>query len=313
MTSPQAGHIDTAMTNVSVMYRNQKFVAESIFPVLPVEKQSDKYYIYGLDNLRPSDDLRRPAAMSKQLEWTLATGGPYFCDGHALHDWISDEARQNQDKALDLDTDTTIGLTDAIYLNREVNLEATLAANMSPTDLSASSYAGAWDQSGVDPIGVVDTAKETIITGTGQVPNVFFASRPVFRALRNNPNVKARITGAADLPASKITPQMLAEALDVEEVIVGNGIKLTSKKGQTNAAGFIWKKDALLFYRPPTPGLRTVALGYQMTWQTGNLGSLVFRDRNNRRHADWLEVHRYYDERIISAAAGVMWTNATQN
>jgi hypothetical protein len=294
------------------MYRNQLMVSEEVFPVLPVAKQSNKYFIYGLDNLRPSLDERRPAGLARQMNWSLSTGS-YACDGHALSDWIPDESRDNEDAALDVDTDTTIALTDKLFLNREVALEAALQANMSPTDLSAGAYANAWDTSTIDPVLAVDKAKENILQATGQMPNRLLLSRPVFRGVRNNPLVKARISGAQNLPASLITAAMLAEVLEVEQVIVASGIKLTSKEGQPNAASFIWGKDALLYYKPPSPGLRTVALGYQFTWQTGRLGSLVFRDRSNKRHADWVEVQRYYALQQIAAGAGVMWINTTQN
>jgi hypothetical protein len=311
--TPQQGHVDTALTDVSVMYRNADFVAEEIFPPLPVEKQSNKYFVYGLDNLRADDDTRRPGALSNEITWNLSTN-PYFADGHGLMSWVPDESRENADAALNLDIDTTTQLTDKIFLAREVNLEAALEAAMSPTDLSASSYANAWDTTTVDPIAAIDAAKETIMKAIGKKPNRMLLSRPVFRAIRNNPLVKARVSGAlSGVDASLITPAQLATLLEVDKLVIGDAINVTSKEGQTTTAGFVWKKDALLYYKPPSPGLRTVALGYQFTWQTGRLGSLVFRGRHDRRHSDWIEVMRYYDERIVSATAGVMWINANQN
>lgn len=313
MFTPQQGHVDTTLTNVSVMYRNAEFVADKVFLPLPVDKQSNKYFVYGLDNLRSSIDSRRPGGLSRQINWSLSTA-PYFADGHALHDWIPDESRENADAALDLDTDTTIALTDKLFLNREVALEAALVAAMSPTDLSGTGYANAWDTVTIDPVLAIDKAKETVAKATGKKPNVMLMSRPVFRAVRNNPLVKARVSGALQgVDRSLITVQQMAALLEVDELIIGDGINVTSKEGQTVTAGYIWNKDALLFYRPPSPGLRTIALGYQFTWNTGRMGSLVYRDRSNKRHADWIEVMRYYALQTVAAAAGVMWTNATQN
>ena len=292
------------------MYQNNEFVADKVFPPLPVDKQSNKYYTYGKDNLRADDDTRRPAAQSNEIAWNLSNG-TYFADGHGLMSYVPDESRENADAALDLDTDTTTQLTEKIFLNREVALEAILAAGMSPTDLSASTYAAAWDKDTVDPIKVIDSAKETVMTACGKRPNVMLMSRPVFRGVRNNLLVKNRVSGAlGGVDKSLITKEQLAVLLEVDEVIVAEAIKLSNAEGQTDAGAFVWAKDALLFYRPPSPGKRTVALGYQMTWNTGRLGSLVFRGRSDKRHADWIEVMRYYDEKIVAAGAGVMWTNA---
>jgi hypothetical protein len=68
---------------------------------------------------------------------------------------------------------------------------------------------------------------------------------------------------------------------------------------------------ALLFYRPKSPGLRTISLGYQFTWNTGRLGSLVYKDRAEKRHSDWVEVMRYYDLRVVAATAAVLYKKCT--
>jgi hypothetical protein len=312
MFTPQQGHVDQALTNVSVMYRNNEFVAEKVFQPLPVEKQTNKYYVYGLDNLRVDNDNRRPAAYAREMAWNLSTN-PFFCDGHALMSWVPDESRENVDAAINLDVDTTAQLTDKIFLNREAALVAALTAAMSPTDLSASAYVNAWDTDTADPVKAIDKAKETVATAIGKRPNKMVMSRPVFRGFRNNALVKARVGGALNgIDASLITVQQAAALLEVDELIVADAIQVTSKEGQTIASSFVWGKNALLYYAPPSPGLRTVALGYQFTWNTGRLGSLVYRGRNDRRHSDWIEVMRYYDERIVSASAGVMWSNCTQ-
>src|SRR5580658_1432005 len=109
------------------MYQNAAMVSEQVFPVVPVDKQSDKYWVYGVDNLRAQDDERRPGALSNEIDWTLSTT-PFYCDGHALSKYIPDEERENADAGLDMDIDTTLQLTAKIFLNREVNAVAALRA-----------------------------------------------------------------------------------------------------------------------------------------------------------------------------------------
>jgi hypothetical protein len=287
------------------MYRNGQMVADSVFPMVPVDKQSNKYWVYGMDNLRADDDTRRPGAESNEMDWTVSAN-PYYADGHALSQVIPDEWRENADAALDLDTDVTTQLTDKIWLNREVAAAAAIAAGV-----TASDQAGAkWDVDTTDPVKVIDTAKETIAPAVGQKPNVLLLSRPVFRGIRNNLLVKNRVSGALQgIDSSRITAAQLAALLEVDEVLIGDAIKVTSAEGQTVTSSYVWGKTALLFYRPPSPGLRTVSLGYQFTWTKGRLGSLVYKGRLDKRHSDWVEVMRYYDLRITAAGAGVYFTN----
>ena len=285
------------------MYRNAEFVADQVLPTVPVEKQSDKYFIYGVDNLRPDDDARRPAGMANEIDWSLSTN-PYYADGHALAQYIPDEWRENADAALDLDTDVTVQLTDKILLNREVN-----TFNVINT-LTAHAQTGArWDVDTTDPVKVIDTAKETVATSIGKPPNCLQLPRPVYRGIRNNLLVKNRVSGALQgIQASRITVEQLSALLEVQ-VILADAVKVTSAEGQTVASSYVWGKNALLFYRPPSPGLRTVSLGYLFTWMKGRLGSLVYKARADKRHADWIEVMRYYDPNLVAAAAGYWFTD----
>jgi hypothetical protein len=297
-------HIERALTNVSVAYKNGDFVAAKIFPEVPVEKQADKYFVYGMERFQPSDDARRPGAVANEINWGLSNDA-YYCDGHALKDIIPDEFRKGADEAVDLEVDSTETTTDKILLNREVNLVAALAAGMTPVDLNAVK----WSADANDPVKVIDTYKETVAKAIGKTPNILTMSRPVFRAIRNNALVKARISGAQGLDASHITAQQLASVLEVDELIVAEAVKATSKEGQATTMDYIWGTYALLSYRPPSPGRRTVSLGYHFVWNIGIQGALVKKYRSEERSGDTIEVQRYYDQKIVAAGAGVLFSN----
>jgi len=298
-------HVDSALTNVSVMYRNGKFVADQVFPELPVDKQSNKYFTYGIDNLRVDEDERRPGAVSNKIDWGLSPN-PYYCDGHALHTPMPDEWRGNADQAIDLDTDMTIALTDKILLAREVNVASAVAAGATTVDQSGTK----WDVDTNDPVKIIDTQKETIAQATGQKPNSMLLSRPVFRGLRNNALVKQRISGALNgIGGSLITAEALATVLEIDNLIIGEAVKVTSNEGQAVTSSYVWGKNALLFYRPPSPGLRTISLGYLFTWTVGRMSALVYKGRlPDLEHSDYIEVMRYYDPRVVAAAAGIWLT-----
>jgi hypothetical protein len=288
------------------MYRNGKMVADQIFPELPVDKQSNKYFTYGLDNLRVDDDTRRPGAMSNKIDWNLSPN-PYYCDGHALHSPIPDEWRENADQAINLDTDITIALTDKILLNREAALAAAIAAGCTNNDLAATKF----DDDTKDPVKLIDSYKETIATAIGQKPNSLLLSRPVFRGIRNNALVKQRVSGALNgMGASLVTAEALATVLEVDNLYIGEAVKVTSNEGQAAVSSYVWDKTALLFYKPPSPGLRTVSLGYTFRWNVGRLGAEVYKGRlPDLEHSDYVEAMRYYDLRIIAAAAGYYMIN----
>jgi hypothetical protein len=288
------------------MYQNDDagYAADEVFPEIPVDKQSDKYPIYGQENFRADDDLRAPGGESDEMRWSLSTD-QYYCDGHAKSMVIPDEWRENEDAVLDVDVDTTTMLTDQIFLRREVDAYNQVSAGLTGVDLAGSK----WDNDANDPIKVVDAAKETIRKATGMKANRLLLPEPVYRGIRNNALVKARISGAPTFDASLITQQQLATVFGVEKVVLASAVYATSKEGQTQTNDYIWGKNAMLFYKPPSPGKRAVSLGYRMTWNKGRLGALVYRFRLDSRHSDKIEVMRYYAQKIVAAGAGVCWNN----
>lgn len=298
-------HIDSALTDVSVMYQNDEYVAGEVFPNLPVQKRSDKYFVYGQENFRADDDLREPGGEADETNWSLSTD-QYYADGHAKAAVIPDEWREDEDAALDIDVDTTTMLTEQILLRQEVNAVTAVTAGLTATDLTGV----AWSTDTIDPVKAIDAAKITIRKATGKKANRLLLSEPVFLGIRNNALVKARISGAQSLDASLITEAQLATVLGVEKIVVAAAVYATTKEGQTQANDYVWSKNALLYYKPPAPGKRTVSLGYQMTWNKGRLGALVYRFRLDPRHSDKIEVMRYYAQKIVAAGAGALWTNA---
>ena len=39
-------HINAAMGNVSIAYKNGLYIADQVFPIIPVAKKSDFYFVY---------------------------------------------------------------------------------------------------------------------------------------------------------------------------------------------------------------------------------------------------------------------------
>ena len=69
MAEPTLGsvHVNRPLTNISQAYIQDSadFVADKIFPVVPVQKQSDRYFVYTKgDWFRDEAQIRAPATES---------------------------------------------------------------------------------------------------------------------------------------------------------------------------------------------------------------------------------------------------------
>jgi hypothetical protein len=47
-------YLDQPLNNVSVGYKNDDFFGERIFPIVPVKKQSGRYWIFAKEKFRPA-------------------------------------------------------------------------------------------------------------------------------------------------------------------------------------------------------------------------------------------------------------------
>jgi hypothetical protein len=309
MPDISAVHIDQALTEVSIAYRNLQYVADAVFPTVPVSKQSNKYFIYSKDNFRTLDDARRPGARANEIEWTLSTD-TYYCEGHALAQAIPDELRANADQAIDVDVDTTETLTDLVYLQREIAAAATATNPAIVTQNTTLSGTSQWsDFANSDPIQAVENQKGPILKQIGQPPNSMLVSYPVFLALREHPAIVDRFK-YTQVPV--LQPDHLKSVFNVDNFFVAAAIKNTANEGAADSLDYIWGKNALLFYRPATAGRRTLSLGFQFTWLFGanTDGFLVKRYRDESRTADIVETQLYYDIKVVAPSAAYLWLAA---
>ncbi len=302
-------HVDQALTNVSIAYHNAQYVADEIFPVIPVTKQSNKYFIYSKDRFRQVDDARRPGARANEIDWSLSTD-TYFAEGHALAQAIPDELRANADQALDVDVDATETLTDLIYIQREMLIASKATDPTVVTQTATLSGTSQWsDYTNSDPLVAVEAQKANIQKQIGQLPNSLLVGYPVFQALRNHPKVLDRFKYTQ---VGIVQPDHLTAVFNVDNFLVASAVKNTAKEGASDSLDYVWGKNALLFYKPTAPGRRTVSLGYQFTWLFGaNTGGfLVKRYRDESRTSDIVETQLYYDAKVVATNAAYLWLAA---
>jgi len=287
-------HTDAILTNISVMYRNAAYVGTQLMPVVPVKKESDKYYIYDskADRFRIPQTLRAPKTESKTVDWKV-TDDTYSCDEHALNDLIDDRERNNADKPLNLEVDTVEFLTDIILLSLEMRIKTVVEAN-----LSANTVETKWDTPATsNPISDIETGKAAVHAVIFKDPNVLLLGRAVYDALKHHPDILDRIKY---VQKGVVTPELMAAVFEVDKVIVGNAGYNTAKEGKTASYSYLWGKNAILAYVEPRPGIKKYSLGYVFQ-------SRAFQTRRARmetKHSDWFEPSMIEDEKIVCASCG---------
>src|SRR5690242_11044113 len=98
-------HVSAALTNIAVAYyqTDDAYVADKVFPMVPVQHQTDVYFVWNKgDFFRDEAQQRADAAESAGSGVNLSTQ-TYSAKVWALHQDIGPQVRSNADPAVDID------------------------------------------------------------------------------------------------------------------------------------------------------------------------------------------------------------------
>jgi len=320
MPTRQQIHIDRALTNISVAYMQDasNFIADRVFPIIPVQKQSDLYFIYNRgDFLRDEAAERAAGTESAGGDYNIEQSEPYFCRVHAFHKDINEQDRVNSDDPLTPDIDATEFISGKLLIKREVlwatNFFGPSIWGKDVQGVASGPTAGQtlqWDSATSDPVKVIKFESTKMSEGTGYRPNTLVLSPYAKDALLEHPDVLDRIKYTQKGIASI---DLLAQLFEVENVYVANAIYNTAAKGATEATQFVMGKHALLCYSEKRPGLKKPSAGYIFAWK-GLKGAGAYGNRVVRIPMPWLgmdtervEGEMAFDMRKVAADLGVFF------
>lgn len=315
-------HIDRALTNVSVAYLQdaRAFIADKVFPIVPVKRQSDVFYVYDKgDFMRDEAQVRGAATESAGGDYGVEAASPYYCKKHAFHKDVTPEERTNYDEPLDADTDATEFVSQKMLIRREMEWASKFfKAGIWGTEIegkAASPSEGQtlqWDQLTSNPIQDITDAGVKMAGETGFKPNTLVLSPYAFNALKNHEDILDRIKYTQK---GIVTADLLATLFEVDNVYVAWSVVNSAKKGAADAVDFIMGKHALLCYAAPRPALRRPSAGYIFAW-TGLEGAGAYGNRIVRLPMDVLglgteriEGEVAFDAKQICSDLGVFFKN----
>lgn len=306
-------HVDGPLSDIAVAYKNEEYIADQIFPVVNVPKQSDLYFIWTKGFwLRNQVERRAPGDTYPEGRLQVSNTS-YYCNMYHLGYPIADEDRDNQDAAIQLEQTGAEWLADQFLLNRELVIAADIfTISVWATDVVGGTGFTLWDDyDNSTPIADITTGKQTIQKSTGKRPNTLLLGQEVFDILVEHPNLldKYKHTQVGILDEEEVR-----KALKVEKLVVGASVYESTLEGDTTPTrSYIWGKNALLAYVPPAPGLRVAAAGYTFVWQQTDGGNLTVPIRNTRednRDRDLLKGKHAFDNKVVGSDLGYFFSAA---
>lgn len=319
---PSDLHVDKYLTDLSVAFvqNASQFIAGSVFPVVSVAKQSDKYPVFPKgffwrDLFRP-----RPLGGAAPLVGYEVSEDSYIATEYALAHAIDDRVYANYDDPLDPRRSAVNLLTQQAMIQRDrhfaTNFFATGLWDTELQGVAATPGAGEFiqfNESASDPIALIHLQKDTVHALTGFMPNKIVMGMDVFRTLVNHADVLDRIRYTQ---FGQATNQILATLFQVDEILIPGGVYEAGVEGAASDIGLICNpKDMMMVYAAPAPGIEVPSAGYTFAWTgllpgTAAFGGVLTTMREERYHSDIIEMRQAYDMKLVAAELGVFFDDA---
>jgi hypothetical protein len=286
-----------------------RFVADRVFPVVPVDKQGFTYYIFTKKFWFQDGMIAR------------AAGGHYARSGYGVETasglaqlWglehpIADEARSNNQTPMALEQAGAQWLAQMSLIRRErawasdFMVGATWANhdNNSATD---------WDDfSAGDPVNDILTARRTVSNNTGMDPNMMVLGYIVHQALVNHPDIIDRVKYVQQATLATVEGA-LAACFGVSNYLVAKASYNTANEGQTFSASAIIDDDCLVCYSAGSAaGIMTASAGYTFAWSGGGGDGSIRSYREEQTNSDVLQLKEAWDQKVVATDLGYFFTD----
>jgi hypothetical protein len=286
---------DKLLGNLSAKYRNAEFVADRVFPMVSVKKNSDVYRVYERQFRLPETD-RAIGAEAKQHNF-LVSSSSYVLEKHGLKEFIADDIKSNYDVG-DLMADTVEELTDTILRRMEKSV-LDLFTTTSWSQNTSLAAANAWTANTTvsNPILAVDTATSQVLLNSGKMPNVGLMNHAGLEPTKNHVSILDRVKYVS----AEVSEVMLAGLFGLEELMISRAGIDSSAEGATSSLGYILGDVFWTGYRA-RPSLKSQGAGFIFRKPQ----PLVKRWREESRESDVVEVNMQYVPKIVSSLSGYL-------
>lgn len=318
-TTGKGLHINVPLSNVAMDYKPMNMIADAIFPIVDVMKQSDGYVIWSqADIFRKENDSRAPGTEANKISLRV-TSATYFAKNYALKMALAIEDDVNMDDIYKtrMREGRAMTIKDKLMLNWEVRA-ANLVTSTSNVG-SSSAVASAWTDhtnGKSDPLGDIWTAMQNVEDTTGYKPNRIIMGQHAWREFRKHADVISILFGNNGTGQARYASREQVKAIfELESFHVGGMYYSTAEEGQNAAISSLWGDKVLVYYAPQSPRTEEPSFAYSFRWAAPGLPNMQVEvhpyDRKTK--SEEVELGYYQDEKITGSTLGFLITHTTSS
>lgn len=329
LRTPGDMHVNRPLTNVMIAYYQTSpnhYIADRVFPNIPVQQQTDFYYKMGRRSfLQSNAQLRAPSTETPGADWNF-TQDTFFCSTWGLHHDIEDQLRANADSNWQLDATGTQLITEQMLLRRELEWHSKFfTTGVWAADLEgiASGTPGAdqflaFDNTASSPIETFQKLRRAFRLRTGIQPNFAVFGADAWDTLLLHPEIIERVKYTREI-IGEIPTGLIATALQLRNIYVSEAVEATNTSDEVTAdpvpsTAYVADTGSILLgFAAPQASRNVPSAGYTFSWN-GYLGASAFGGRVKRFRmeaiaSDRIEIEASFDFKVVAPELGTFLTN----
>lgn len=265
--------VDPELTSVAVAYKNEAFIADEVFPIVPVGLQNFKYKKWALaDGFTIPDTKVGRTSQPNRVEFGF-TEDDSSCLAFGLDEPVPQDDIDNAPAGYNPLARATMSVTDLVLLDREKRCADLVFNTASYNAANREALSGTGQFSDYTNSNPVDKLLR-VMDGLIMRPNIVIFGNSVWTTVRQHPRVVSSILGNSG-QQGVIDKEQLASKLEVDKILVGKGWYNSAKKGQTVSMSRMWGNFIALIYQDAMADTRgRVTFGFTAKWGSNIAGSV---------------------------------------
>lgn len=317
--TPNDVHIDTALSNMSIAHlqRPGSFEMSDIFPIVDVQKASDKFFVWNRSDLNRDEAQVVGPAQEAPVGALRVSNDSYSCEVNKWALLQDEQTLRNADSPLMLDRVAAETVANKLALRQMRKFVSTCfttsvwTGSTTGTDVTP---AVKWDvyatSTPIDDIEAEITALEQIGLLRSEMKMVI--PPLIWKTLKNHPSVRERYQ---NVMPGVITPQLFAAIFEIGKVIVPKAAFVSSAElAATTVSAFVFNVDGvLILWTPSAAAINTPSAGYLFRWSgllgmQGN-GIRIIRFWDPKKGAWHIQGEAAFDPKPTSTVCGAFFTD----
>ena len=311
-TSDSVPRQDISTLLMEAVHQEKHYIASSLLPIYGSDREVGRYprFRIGKGELLKKESQRRGATgtyneSEEQFEWDSYQTQEY---GHEKR--VDDTVRKQMRDFFDADMVTAKFCMNKVMLDYEVEAAAAI---MDPTVFTAAAAGTAYTEANLATMDFPADLNATIeaLTLNGEEPNTIVISLSVYNRLKRSKLLQTYLYGHLNTTqgGSNITPNLVAEAFGVPNIVIAKKSLDNAIKGKTNVVP-VWGNSYIWVGEVQGGDFMNGGAGRTIIWEADSEGGLFTTDqyREEKRKGDMIRVRSNRVIKIVNPNSGRLIT-----